>query len=1160
MNFRRTHLIVGLALAVVVVGACSTRVALPVITLSPRIESFHKEAETALDAGQYQLAEEKFLAALEESRSLGDEVVMGVTLMRLGDAYNRMEKYPKALEALSEALPYLKLINYRSQILRKIGFAEDEIGNHAKAIETFGQVFSILEELSRITREEDQQAIVNARAHNHFLKAGAHQKLTQYGESVASYRRAAQDYKAIGDHDGAGLALWLAAGIVEQELKDQEQAIGLYAEAVPLLLKANNRESAAFANVSLGKLYVAAGKFEEARELFLNSLKLGKSLNLSGVVFSANYALATAFDSAGEFDQALPYYEAVVGQIRKGEYKDKDDEIYLYALKRAVFIYTILSKHDLAIEYARAAALVYRKRSDIEREIETLAELAHLYRSLADFETATDYLIRILNIVRDKRSGSDDVGLLVAEAGVLATIGDTLSFGGKTSAADIFPYFEDAKKLLTSHMGFDLLNEVGHAITPLDDEGLKAYEALKKRLLPLDANLRTIVRDVYSAWGRLSIKAGELDTAIRMLSIAIACSSQSDPDASILEIATMKVQEGLNSYFLAEALRQKKNFALARHFLFAAEKIAAEFRSPLINFAYAGLARTYADQRDFKNAVSYYKKGFQILESVQYQQITEQKKIELLEGALSEYRGLVVTLLDLFNQTHEESYLREAFEYNEKLKARTFLEILGNSKVSRLGTDAGALTARQEKIRRQIGFTNERLKNRNLDLKEANNLLIQLQTLHQEWQSLQREVANQDSRYDQIVFPKPATISEVQAALSDDAVLLEYSTSPDGSKLWAINREEVQVYNLPGEKNFPSLDAYLKTLREPLMDRKEMSEHISMGSRLYQVLLEPAREFIGEKQKLIIAPDGPLYYLPFEALIVSGAKNTGTDGKSLADIPYLITQAEVSYVPSASVLVAQTKAQRREQRQAQLPLVAFGDPVYGGNAALVSSTVPAPLTNIALRGLNFNRLEFSEDEVLRIGRIWGIPPTSEHINLRERASVERVRDLDLTRYRVVHFATHAVLGDKVGMLSQPALVLSQSGSDEKNRGLLQFSDILELKLNADLVVLSACETGLGNLHQGEGIVGLTRAFFYAGASSAVVSLWKVEDQSTSLLMEKFYQWLKKGTNKADALRQAKLEILNSKIELKALGDVQSLASPFYWAPFILIGDPAPLRN
>src|SRR5207249_10940322 len=117
--------------------------------------------------------------------------------------------------------------------------------------------------------------------------------------------------------------------------------------------------------------------------------------------------------------------------------------------------------------------------------------------------------------------------------------------------------------------------------------------------------------------------------------------------------------------------------------------------------------------------------------------------------------------------------------------------------------------------------------------------------------------------------------------------------------------------------------------------------------------------------------------------------------------------------------------------------------------------------------------------------------------------------------------------------SQPALVLSQQSDKNEAGGLLQFSDILDLKLNADLVVLSACETGLGRLRDGEGIVGLTRAFLYAGASSAAVSLWKVEDQSTSLLMERFYQNLKRGLSKSEALRQAKLDIMRSAVNLKA---------------------------
>ena len=141
--------------------------------------------------------------------------------------------------------------------------------------------------------------------------------------------------------------------------------------------------------------------------------------------------------------------------------------------------------------------------------------------------------------------------------------------------------------------------------------------------------------------------------------------------------------------------------------------------------------------------------------------------------------------------------------------------------------------------------------------------------------------------------------------------------------------------------------------------------------------------------------------------------------------------------------------------------------------------------------------------MLAIARIWGIPSSSSHINLRERATVEHLRKIDLLQYRILHFATHAIVTDQVKVFSQPALVLSQDSENQVTAGLLQFSDFLELKINADLVVLSACDTGLGRLRDGEGIVGLSRAFPYAGAASTVVSLWKVEDQSTSLLMERF---------------------------------------------------------
>jgi CHAT domain-containing protein len=272
----------------------------------------------------------------------------------------------------------------------------------------------------------------------------------------------------------------------------------------------------------------------------------------------------------------------------------------------------------------------------------------------------------------------------------------------------------------------------------------------------------------------------------------------------------------------------------------------------------------------------------------------------------------------------------------------------------------------------------------------------------------------------------------------------------------------------------------------------------------------------------------------------------------------------VTYVPSASILVAQRQARRAQDRPAQFPLLAFGDPVYqkaafpGSPASATEHSTNEELLDMRRQQLRssgvLKRLVFSGEEVRRIADIWGIPLASPHINLRYRASVARVRELDLSQYRMLHFAVHGMLADEFGLATQPALVLSQAGRAEHGSGLLQLNDILEMRLHAELVVLSACNTGLGRLWEGEGIVGLTQVFLSSGASAVIVSLWNVLDQSTSLLMERFYRRLKQGQSKVEALRQAKLAVLQATIDVQAIGMQQSLAAPFYWAPFILVGE------
>jgi len=277
---------------------------------------------------------------------------------------------------------------------------------------------------------------------------------------------------------------------------------------------------------------------------------------------------------------------------------------------------------------------------------------------------------------------------------------------------------------------------------------------------------------------------------------------------------------------------------------------------------------------------------------------------------------------------------------------------------------------------------------------------------------------------------------------------------------------------------------------------------------------------------------------------------------SLASQPYLGKTYSFSYASSASVLVTIERNARNGRAGTadnRRPLLAFGDPTVGPSPA-ASQVALSTRGAYEEMGVSFNRLPYSRDEVRRVASVYGIEADSSDINLGDKASKKRLESLDLTQYRILHFATHAAVGDEVKWISQPALILSPEGKGTGDDGGLKMGKIFNLHLNADLVVLSACETARGEMSRGEGIVGLTSAFLFAGSNSVVASLWNVNDESTSVFMEFFYAGLKRGLSKADALREARLQTMRKQIKSAVTAEQESLASPYFWAPFVLIGE------
>jgi CHAT domain-containing protein len=222
--------------------------------------------------------------------------------------------------------------------------------------------------------------------------------------------------------------------------------------------------------------------------------------------------------------------------------------------------------------------------------------------------------------------------------------------------------------------------------------------------------------------------------------------------------------------------------------------------------------------------------------------------------------------------------------------------------------------------------------------------------------------------------------------------------------------------------------------------------------------------------------------------------------------------------------------------------VAFGDPVYGEPVANANQAPEgSKIDYYAERGFDLRRLPYTRTEVTGIGALF--PGSERRVFLGTDANEQKVKSETLDRYRYIHFAAHGVVDEENPARS--GIVLSLEGS-EKEDGVLQVTEIMRLKLNADLVTLSACRTGLGKVVSGEGVLGLTRAFFYAGARGVVVSLWSVNDTATAEMMKIFYRNLKRGMSKDESLRQAKLEL--------SRGKHLAWRHPYYWAGFVLVGE------
>ncbi len=530
------------------------------------------------------------------------------------------------------------------------------------------------------------------------------------------------------------------------------------------------------------------------------------------------------------------------------------------------------------------------------------------------------------------------------------------------------------------------------------------------------------------------------------------------------------------------------------------------------------------------------------------------------------------------------AYASEAFSIVEQGRARALLELLDESRAQITeGVPPELLKQRSDNLHRQQEIADQLFGLRLSDdapPKAVADLDAELERLSTDFDKIENQIVAASPRYAALAAPKPLSVSAVQQRVLDDqTVLLEYNLGSEQSNLWVVTRSGLRVYRLPGRKAVEDLTVdFRKQLIPDGVSRpiagidaasnqgtdKSSSRGLKVQARggadgsaefarsgyaLYKAAVAPAASQINDKRLLIVA-DGSLNYVPFEALVTSD-----TAAGDYSRLSYLVTNHEIVYAPSATVVaVVRDRPRSAAPRTALVladPVFDASDPRAGGAAqaqaggasrGLAVKTALADIKGSPVQRVLIPRLDGTRVEAEKIAQLAKASGGTADVWLDLDANESRIISQDLRQYGIVHIATHGMLDAEHPQFT--GLVLSLVG-DRDHDGFLRAQEVFNLRLSGSLVMLSACETGLGKEKRGEGVIGLTRAFLYAGTPLVGVSLWSVADDSTAELMSNFYQGML-STKKpaAAALRDAQLQMISE----------NRFNAPFFWAPFVLIGD------
>lgn len=918
--------------------------------------------------------------------------------------------------------------------------------------------------------------------------------------------------------------------------------LDLFNKALQLWEKTGDRPGQVDALFQVAEVYSALGDDEKAILSGERALRLAQRVEYVEGEARTRQALGNAFAQKSEnWPEALQAYKQALELWKNLGDTDRQGLV----LQSMSVILWLQRQFDQALDHAQRARHLHHTAGNLSGEANALVTWGAIQLDQGDTAQALENLQKALSLSR--KALDEDVG-----AQALFNLARLYMVRGEYEAAlRAFKEVQAINVRLGSRNSFGyILQALGSVYFNLGqpEKALAEYgQALKVSQKEKDAELQARLL-ANSGW--IHQARGDLQKALELYDQAMSIlepSSQTLHNSGVAYTAIGQPEKGIS--FLERALKLRENQRTAE----AATRLelgtayqksgkpgraTAYFRSSLelaerignTGLQAEGLFRWAMLDRDegrLEEALRKIKRSLEIIESVRSRVVTDSLRTSFF-ASKREYYDFYLDLLMRLEELHPGKYQSEAFEASERARARSLLDLVAEGKIDVTEGVPDELKGREIELMARLSILQDLLGSKAVttgDPQEAEALKKRLSQAQDEMERFESEIRTRYSHYAEMQYPAPLRLQEVQRLLDDGTALLQYFIGQDRAVLFIVTRDRLESYRLPPQAEIARRVA---AVHQVLQERslRSLRRYREAASRLYATLVAPAEATLARKPSLLIAPDGPLYVLPFEALLTDGASRS----RSFRELPYLLRRHAISYIPSASVLEELRQPRAAAPRPAPISFLAFADPVYGAESkgAVVRGASMGPK-----RG-KLEQLPASRAEVQKIASLY--PEKQVQLYLGEAATEKNVKGNRLLEGATqVHFATHASVNPEHPELS----------GLELTDGTLQVREIFNLRLSADLLTLSACETGLGQQVTGEGMIGLTRAFFFAGAKSLLVSLWPVLDRSTPDLMVHFYENLKSSEQKADALQHAKLAMIES----------EDYSHPYYWAPFILAGDP-----